>query len=332
VGRAPLIDGSSYQLEKGKALELIRRSGAGRVGLQAPEGLKRLLPDLAEAIRRETGATVIVSGDPCYGACDVDLALAREVDLLIHLGHAELGEAQDKVFFLEARMDLDLREAVKKAVPLLSCRRVGVSTTVQHLHMLPDALAALAEEGVEGLMGAPEGRLKYPGQVLGCSYSSARSLDVEEHLFIGTGSFHPLGLALATGKRVVAADPVAGNVSAIDPDPMLRRRFAKIARAREARRFAVLVSKKPGQRRMDLAKRIKDRGEAMGKEMVLVYLDNIEPDRLLNLGVEAAVSTACPRLALDDADRYSIPLLTPPEFEILLGERGWEEYRFDEME
>jgi len=35
--------------------------------------------------------------------------------------------------------------------------------------------------------------------------------------------------------------------------------------------------------------------------MLLVYLDNIEPDRLLNLGAEAAVSTACPRVALDDA-------------------------------
>jgi 2-(3-amino-3-carboxypropyl)histidine synthase len=66
--------------------------------------------------------------------------------------------------------------------------------------------------------------------------------------------------------------------------------------------------------------------------MVLVYLDIIEPDRLLNLGVEAAVCTACPRIAVDDADRYSIPLLTPPEFEILLGQRQWEEYEFDEME
>jgi 2-(3-amino-3-carboxypropyl)histidine synthase len=332
VGRAPLTDGSSYQLEVEKAIELVRRSGAQQVGLQAPEGLARLLPSLAETIRRETGATVIVSGDPCYGACDVDLTLCREVDLLIHLGHAELGEAQDKVFFLEARMPVNLREAVKRAVQLLSSQQVGVSTTVQHLHELPDALAALAEEGVEGLMGAPEGRLKYPGQVLGCCYSSAVSLDVEEHLFIGTGSFHPLGLALATGRRVVAADPVAGNVSVIDPGPMLQRRFAKIVKAKEARRFAVLVSKKLGQRRMGLARQLKEMGEAKGLEVVLVYLDAVEPDRLLNLGVEAAVCTACPRIALDDAERYSIPLLTPPEFEILLGERGWEEYKFDEIE
>jgi len=73
-------------------------------------------------------------------------------------------------------------------------------------------------------------------------------------------------------------------------------------------------------------------GRAKGREMFLVYLDNIEPDRLLNLGVQAAVSTACPRVALDDAAKYKIPILTPPEFEILLGEMKWEDYRFDEIE
>ena len=73
-------------------------------------------------------------------------------------------------------------------------------------------------------------------------------------------------------------------------------------------------------------------GEARGLEMFLVYLDNIEPDRLLNLGAEAAVSTACPRVALDDAAKYRIPILTPPEFEVLMGVRKWEDYQFDEIE
>jgi 2-(3-amino-3-carboxypropyl)histidine synthase len=83
---------------------------------------------------------------------------------------------------------------------------------------------------------------------------------------------------------------------------------------------------------MELARMIKKIGEERGKEMILVYLDNIEPDKLLSLGIEAAVSTACPRVALDDAALYKIPILTPPEFEILLGNRSWEAYAFDEIE
>jgi 2-(3-amino-3-carboxypropyl)histidine synthase len=252
------------------------------------------------------------------------------VDLLLHLGHAKLGEPGEKVVFMEARMGADLRHAVERAVPLLKEKRVGLTTTVQHLHKLGEALAALRDHGVEGVVGPACGRAGHPGQVLGCCYCSARGADVREHLFIGTGQFHPLGVALATGKRVVAADPITGEALEVDPKPMLRRRFASIARAKDAKRVAVLVSKKPGQMRWDLARRLKEMGEAGGMEMHLVYMENIEPERLLNLGIEAAVFTACPRVALDDSAKFGIPVLTPPEFEILLGER--EDYSFDEME
>ncbi len=334
MDRARLTAGSnsSYDLDLDRAIDLIRKTGAKSVGLQAPEGLKRILPGLAEEIEERTGAEVVISGDPCYGACDVDTVLLDEVDLMLHLGHAELGEGQDKVIFLEARMPQDLRESVERAVPMLKSKRIGVTTTIQHVHKLSQTLEVLKEHGIEGLIGPAEGRLKCPGQVLGCCYSTARALDADEYLFIGTGQFHPLGIALSTGKRVVIADPVTGNVSEIDTEPMLRRRFGAIARAADAKRFAILVSKKPGQKRLELARRLKEMGEAKGKEMFLVYLDNIEPDRLLNLGAEAAVSTACPRIALDDAAKYRIPVLTPPEFEVLLGERRWEEYEFDEID
>jgi 2-(3-amino-3-carboxypropyl)histidine synthase len=301
------------------------------VGLQVPEGLKRAASGIAKQIKDQTGAEVIISGDPCYGACDVDMALCDEVDIMLHLGHAELDETPEKVIFLEARMSQDPKEAVEKAIRLLRSKKVGVTTTVQHVHKLDRAIEVLKENGIEGLVGPAGGRIKHPGQVLGCCYSAARELYLDEYLFIGTGQFHPLGIALATGKRVVTADPITCEVSLIDPDPMLRRRFGVITRAADAKRFAVLVSKKPGQRRMELARRMKDLGEARGLEMISVYLDNIEPDRLLNLGVEAAVSTACPRIALDDAAKYMIPILTPPEFEVLIGERRWEEYAFDEM-
>ena len=273
----------------------------------------------------------MISGDPCYGACDIDMALCAEVDIMLHLGHSELDETSEKIIFLEARMSGDPKEAVEKAIPLLRSKKVGVTTTVQHVHKLDRVIDVLRGHGIEGLVGPAGGRIKHPGQVLGCCYSAARGLDLDEYFFIGTGQFHPLGIALATGKRVVTADPITGVVSEIDPDPMLRRRFGVITRAADAKRFAVLVSKKPGQKRMELARRMKDLGEARGLEMILVYLDNIEPDRLLNLGVEAAVSTACPRIALDDAAKYGIPILTPPEFEVLVGERRWEEYAFDEM-
>lgn len=334
MDRAPLSDGSSpdlYELDLERAIGVIRRSGASRVGLQAPEGLKRACRSIASEIARQTGAEVMISGDPCFGACDIDLELCSEVELMIHIGHAEMLEA-DKVIYLEARIRADPSEVVRRAASELRERRVGVATTIQHLHRIDQVLQALREVGIEGVLGPAGGRVRHPGQVLGCCYTSVRELDVREHLFIGTGQFHPLGIALSTGKRVVAADPLTGKVFEIDTYPMLRQRYGSISRASDAARFAVLISKKPGQRRLELARRIREIGERSGREMLLVYLDNVEPDRLLNLGVDAAVCTACPRIALDDSAKFRIPVLTPQEFEILVGERRWEEYELDEVE
>ena len=336
MGRAPSTSGSSselFDLDLEGAIELIKKSGARTVGIQVPEGLKRIAPDLAGEIEEKTGCEVIVSGDPCYGACDVDLDLCRAADLVIHVGHSEMLEGDrlsDKVVYVEARMRADVREAVEGAADLLSARRVGVVTTVQHVHKLAEVLEVLKGRGIEGVL-RPGGRTRYSGQVLGCNYEAARNADVDEYLFVGTGQFHPLGVALATRKRVVAADPVTGSVSVIDIGPMLKRRYGAIARAGDAERIAVIVSKKPGQRRMDLARRMMSLGEEQGKRMVLVYLDRMEPDALVNLGVDAAVSTACPRIALDDQAKYPVPLLTPPEFEVLLGLRKGD-YLLDEIE
>ena len=324
MGRAPSTSGSSYglfDLNLEGAIELIKKSGARTVGVQVPEGLKRIASDLAGEIEEKTGCDVIVSGDPCYGACDLDLDLCRAADLVIHVGHSEMlydDPILDKVVYVEARMRADVREVVEGAADLLSARRVGVVTTVQHAHKISEFLEVLMGRGIEGVL-RPGGRTRYPGQVLGCNYEAARNADVDEYLFVGTGRFHPLGVALATGKRTVAADPVTGKVSVIDAAQMLKRRYGAIARAGDAERIAVIVSKKPGQKRMDLARRIMSLGEEQGKRMVLVYLDRMEPDALVNLGVDAAVCTACPRIALDDQAKYNIPILTPPEFEILLG-------------
>jgi len=329
--RAPLIAGFEIDLER--AVDVIRRGGVRRVGIQVPEGLKRAAPAMAREIRERTGAEVIISGDPCYGACDLDLGLCQAVDLMVHVGHAPLcQEEEDKVIYLEAQMPEDLGKAARKAAPCLKSKRVGLATTVQHAHKLHQAAEALKELGIEALVGLPCQRTRYRGQVLGCCYCATRGMDVDEFLFLGTGQFHPLGITLSTGKRVVASDPVSQLVMEIDPRPMLQRRYGAIARARDALSYAVLVSKKPGQRRLDVARRLVALGRARGKDMMLVCLDNIEPDRLLNLGVQAAVSTACPRIALDDMSKYRIPVLTPPEFEILLGERPWEDYIFDEID
>ena len=63
----------------------------------------------------------------------------------------------------------------------------------------------------------------------------------------------------------------------------------------------------------------------------LDYLEKpVEPSVLKGFSdVQCLVSTACPRIAFDDALRFDVPLLTPFEVDVLVGEKSIEDYRFD---
>lgn len=319
---------SGYEMDLERALNIIRRAEIKRVGVQVPDGLKRSASEISRIIE-ETGAEVLVSGDPCYGACDIDLQLCSMVDLLVHIGHSEMCERlSDRIVYIEARIPSDVGDVVERSLGFITKERVAVCTTVQHAHMIGRAAEVLRCHGIDALAGGPYPRTRHRGQVLGCCYSAAR-VGAEEALFIGTGRFHPVGLSLATGMRVIAADPVTGTVDVVDTHDFLRWRYGTIARASDAERIGIFVSKKPGQRRCMTARRLCSLGRSKGKRMLEVYIDRIEPERILDLGLDAVVSTACPRIALDDAPRYGVPVLTPPEFEMALGVR--KEYLFDEI-
>ncbi|WP_462315614.1 diphthamide synthesis protein, partial [Methanobrevibacter sp.] len=62
---------SMYDMDLDRVIRKIDSMDARTVGLQFPEGLKVQATRIARAIEEQTEATVIISGDPCFGACDV---------------------------------------------------------------------------------------------------------------------------------------------------------------------------------------------------------------------------------------------------------------------
>ena len=307
-----------------KIIAVIKERNAKTVGLQFPEGLKRQGPGIAREIEARLGVEVIVSGDPCYGACDVDASLLDLVDVLFHFGHSRLLE-DDRIVYVEYYHDVDVEAAVRQALPLLG-GKVGVVTTVQHVHMLPKIGQILAAAGKVPVVSPGDSRITYPGQVLGCNFSAAPR-DVDSVLFVGSGNFHPMGVRLATGVPTVAADPFTGEARTVDVERIVRQRYGVIARAMDAKKWGVIVGMKPGQRRLEQARRIK---EAAG-DAVLITLREVSPERLIAFKVDAYVSTLCPRVAVDDAARFTVPVLTPVEFDIVKGLRPGDRLAFDEI-
>jgi 2-(3-amino-3-carboxypropyl)histidine synthase len=307
-----------------KIVSAIVTRNAKVVGLQFPEGLKRQAPEIAKAVEAMTGATVIISGDPCYGACDIDDSLLDMVDVLFHFGHSRL-IADDRIVYMEYYHDVDVEAAVIQALPMLG-KRVGVVTTVQHIHMLPKIESILAAAGKEPVVKPGDSRITYPGQLLGCNFSAAPQ-DVDSILFVGTGNFHPMGIQMTTRVPVIAADPFTGEAREVDIERIMRQRYAIMSKAMDAKKWGVIIGMKPGQKRLELAKRIKE----LAGDAVLITIREISPERLIAFKVDAYVSTVCPRVAIDDALRFKVPVLTPVEFDIVKGLKKWDELAFDEI-
>ena len=319
--------------ETDRLLQVIRGRGARTVGLQFPVGLRTKAVELAQRLEREAGVTCIVSADPSFGACDV---ADMPVDLIVHLGHAPMPHLRyHRVFFYDLPSEpLTSLDFVDKAAALLP-KRIGLVTTTQFRGWLPQVREHLEAKGYEVHIGEPDRRVAYAGQLLGCDYHTATAIagEVDGYLYIGTGDFHPLGVAILVDKPVVIADPERNEARRLDDvkDRILRQRHGAIARARDAETFGIIVSKKIGQERMSLARDLKAMAEKHGRAAEIFLMDLVAPDLLEGYRVDAWVNTACPRIAIEDYLTYKKPILTPQEFEIVLGERPWDRYVFDEI-
>jgi 2-(3-amino-3-carboxypropyl)histidine synthase len=263
-----------------------------------------------------------------------DVDMGDLVDVLVHFGHRPLPIDYDlPVIFVDARSNMDLLGCVKSSIRLLEgYEKIGLVTTIQHLHLVNEVADFIEQNGKEILMDKGSGTTK--GQVLGCNFSAIKNLDADAFLYIGSGNFHPLGIKLFTDKTVIVADPYLGEARKIDEfaNRILRIRSARIAKAMDAKRFGIIVSTKKGQSRLELAKNLKNILKDVDREGFILLLDDVSPDLLIPfMDLDAFVMTACPRIAIDDSEMYKKPLMTPQELEIAIGKRKWEDYEIDEI-
>lgn len=327
---------NTFNLDIQKAVDWVSDGGFSSVALQLPEGLKLSASALAEEFRVKTGADVFILGYPCYGACDLFVDYKKYADALIHFGHSPIPSmgSYPGVFFVEVHTVIDIAPKIIAGLGSLP-RRVGLLSTVQYSEMLPIAASLIENSGRTAVIGRGDSRIFHPGQVLGCNFSAALSAEryVDGFLFIGEGDFHPLAASFGTRKPMLVLNPISGEMRTIDDvrDRMLRKRFAAIESAREAKEFIVIVSGKAGQNRFAIAKETCSKLRDAGRKAETVIMDEINPDALLSFRADAYVNTACPRIAMDDSVRYSKPMLTVTEVDHVLGFRAWDDYRFDSI-
>ncbi|MFO8109295.1 MAG: diphthamide biosynthesis enzyme Dph2 [Thermoplasmata archaeon] len=315
---------SGYRFDTENLRKELKEMGVRKALLQVPDGLRYKSKELVNEFDVDTE----IWGGSCYGACDLPASI-DDADVLIHVGHSEIPNLKPNypVIYVEA-WNTAKYDVPDDFVEMFTGKKIAVYSTVQYMEQRDKMADILEENDAEVTMGRGDERIKHPGQVLGCNFSSR--CEADEHIFIGTGSFHPVGLSLSLNKSVHVFDPVMERYYTTEKmlDRLLRKRFASITLAEEKESFAIIVSDKIGQERYGLAADLKDECDLCA----VVHMNEISPDKIDSLGFDVAVNTACPRLALDDSIRFKTIMLTPCEFRIARKELEWDEWKMDEID
>lgn len=208
-----------------------------------------------------------------------------------------------KVINILAKSNEDILEVAKK---VKFKGKLGLTTTIQNVHMLKEVQKIIPNSVI-------------CGQILGCDASQAirHNNEVDAFLYIGSGRFHPLEIALKTDKKVICANPVTGGINEITKEEAeLRKKRIKGAYLKflSAKRIGIIVTTKSGQYAMPLAERFRKSEIMKGKESFLFICNTLNFNELENYpDIECWVNTACPRIATEDNDKLTKPIINLEE-------------------
>ncbi len=326
-----------FKIDLKKISKKIKELKAKRVLIQFPEGLKPQTINLIKKIEK-LNVEVIAIMDPNYGACDANPNLLKELnaELLIHLGHLPIFEHERTLFIpleysVKKQKIKKISKIIEKKMSEKKINTITLITTAQYLKWIPEIKKELK---IKTIIGKGTGRIKEKSQVLGCNYSSINKVinDVQGIVFIGDGFFHPIGALQTQKKPVFVLNTIEEKIIELKQnDSFLRKRFAAIQKASEAKKFGIIISRKPGQKFLKKAIELKKKIEQKKKQAILLSVDYVNETYFIGTGIDCLVNTACPRIVIDDAKNWKTNIINPNELLIALGEKKWKNYTMQEL-
>ncbi|MEM1574608.1 MAG: diphthamide biosynthesis enzyme Dph2 [Nitrososphaerota archaeon] len=314
-----------------KIIEKIREINPSKILIQSPAGLKNFAIKVSDELNN-IGIPTIISANPCYGGCDVAFNEAKNINanLILHIGHSKfLSKHEVRTLYYEYHYKdfKPLENTLRKAIPLINGRNIGIAVTIQWIEMLKKTINFLKEYGINGIIGKKCGLAQYNGQIIGCDYSTAKIIEKNIDSYIVIGSiFHALGLKLITEKNVIAIEPFIGKTLDMGDlaKKVLTQRYMKIQEFKKAKKIGILICLKPGQKNIKMAEKLKEIIKKNNKESSLITINEIENTRLEEMNFDAYINTCCPRVSIDDQSMFKKPLLLPSELLIALNYLEWE--------
>ncbi len=203
-----------------------------------------------------------------------------------------------KTIFIPAKAIIDIKQLIEKIKEQFKDQKIGLIAAVQFL----DYLQELKKECSNTIIG---------GQIIGCNVSNALKIKdkVDCFIFVGSGEFHPLEVALKTNKPVYMANPITSEIVQIQDakiESIKKQRRGKLLKFISAGTVGMLVSTKPGQYKLRYAQELKKRFskefkindcKIKPKKSYIFIFDTLRAEELENFStVECWINTACPRI------------------------------------
>lgn len=179
-----------------------------------------------------------------------------------------------KTLFFQARSLVPITEVIKK---IKLNGRIGLVSSIQFFFQLPKARKLIKNSVI-------------CGQVFGCDASCVKEKDVDIVLYIGSGTFHPIRIALETNKPVYIANPNTNEFSKLDSS--LIESYKKNIKGKQIKylnseKNGILISIKPGQYNK----------KALSLKGYKFLFDTLNMFELENFrDIECWINTACPRI------------------------------------
>lgn len=201
-------------------------------------------------------------------------------------------------------------------------KRIALAGTIQFSSAIHAAKSMLSELGFENVI--PQSKPLSAGEVLGCTAPTISKDRVDVIVFVADGRFHLEALMIANPTiQAFRYDPYSRVLflEEYDHGGMKETRKNAILRAREARRWGIVLGTLGRQGNTKILYRLQKKMAEMGFTWSVVLMSEILPAKLALFedSIDAWVQIACPRLSIDWGEGYKKPLLTPFEAEIALG-------------
>lgn len=327
----------TLNFEKEKLVKKLKERNPKKVLVQLPEGIKQNVIEINE-IFNELGIKVIFSGETAWGGCDIAFNESKNenCDLIVHFGHAKFIENQKilesfpEVVYIEIKDELDLIPLLEKSLEFLKkFNKIGFSFSIQHKHDSEKIIKFYEKNKKKVIISKKQGFVVSEGHVVGCQYEGLKKIEKNVECFVIIGNqFHSLGAILAVQKPVFLIDVYNGEIKNMRglKEKIIKQRAIAIQKLKDAKNVGIIIETKPGQKFGSseyLFKKLKEKG----KNPLIITMNELAPEKIMNFyNIDVFIELACPRIAIDDFEKYSKNLLTFKESLVALDIKSWKDF------